>query len=376
MNEGPVLEKLKELSSFSHHKNKALSCRKLDNALIQPCGWSFEENRLTGGVLDSENNFIDNSGFHEYYHIRAPYDSHEVTARHQVCIYIGCFMPIWGHCFTDSFAKMWFLKTKECASLLKDGAIIVYLTTDNNPPKQFLVDLFQEAGLNILNCEHITKLSRFDSLYIPDNCFYIDKESGNRFFTEEYNTIISDIHTRHAEKKGSFPAKLYFTRTKYKSGKQDYGERKIEAIFRESGYTIVAPEDYTVSQQLDFLAHCDIYASTEGSCSHNAVFCRPEATVIILKKSEYVNGYQLAINDVRMLNVKYVDVGKSIYCDKKEPWQGPFFIYPTAKLKSVLGLKTKEKCLLFNMDWICYIVKYNTFMLIIWKWLRRKILRK
>lgn len=74
------------------------------------------------------------------------------------------------------------------------------------------------------------------------------------------------------------------------------------------------------------LQHVKSLVATEGSIAHNAVFCRPGTEVIILRKAFYTNDHQYVINQMRELNVTYIDVHLSLFTND-QPNLGPFFLY-------------------------------------------------
>lgn len=359
LNPGKVANELMATTAYSHHGPRTLKCKRLHHAIVQPCYWEDTLRQLCGGVTDEHGVFQDNSGFHDFFQVKGTYNTNDAIQRNETAIYLGCFIQVWGHVFTDCFAKLWYLTTAEGQKLIHNNVRLIYLTTDGQPLKPYFKEMFALAGIDIDSCEHISQLSCFDTLMLPDNSFYIKQRGGGRYFTNEYVQLIANIHDQVSKARGTFPEKIYFTRTHYIGGKQDYGERAIEQCFRQAGFTIVVPEKLTVIQQVELVAHCNIYASTEGSISHNCIFCRKGATVIILKKGHYVNGYQTAINDVRSLHVIYFDVGLSCFNDRTEPWQGPFFIRPTTQLQVFLGLQSKTVPLLLNIDWYRYLLFCN-----------------
>ena len=67
----------------------------------------------------------------------------------------------------------------------------------------------------------------------------------------------------------------------------------MENVFRKKGFKVFSPEELTVKQQIALLMNCDEFASTEGSCAHNSIFCKPGTKVLILRKADYANSYQI-----------------------------------------------------------------------------------
>jgi len=352
-----LLAKLQTLTSHEHYKNRELTCQEYPDAIIQP--FLCKDGKFGGGVLDSNNNYVYNTGYHEFIHESYPYRENEVDIRRERVLYIGCIYQCWGHLFTDCFAKLWYLETNNYKQLQQEGIKVVYITKDNKPLPQYVFDLFDIAGFDLRPFEHITSHVRFDSVLVPDNSFYLQKEPYERMFTDEYLSLLARIRSNFADREGDYPEKIYLTRTKLCQDQRDYGEIEIEKYMERLGYTIIAPEQHSVEEQINLMVHCKSVVATEGSVSLTSVFCQPGTSLTVLKKGNYTNGYQAAVADAAMLSVTYVEANKSIFNNKITPWVGPFFIYPNKLFRSAVETDLGERCLIFNKEWIRYINDYN-----------------
>lgn len=353
-----LFEKLRTLTSHQHHKNKRLRCACYREALIEP--FIVHKDKYGGGVLTEKNIMVQNSGVHEFINNEAyEYTEDEVAVRDENALYIGCLHSCWGHLFTDGFAKLWYLRTEECKNFINGGGKIVYTTVNNKPLPEYAYKLFEIAGVSLIDFEQIFEITRFKSIYIPDNCFYLQKEPFERMFTDEYLMLIDNIRMKYTNSSEDFPKKIYLSRTKNSKKHRDYGEIEIEKFMQKSGYTIIYPEDHTIDRQISFLANCEAVAATEGSISLNSVFCRPETELLVLKKGAYTNGYQAAVADAAQLSVKYVEANKSIYNNKSEPWAGPFYVLVNKQLRQAVGDIGGKKYYLHHKYWIKYNLYHN-----------------
>ena len=82
--------------------------------------------------------------------------------------------------------------------------------------------------------------------------------------------------------------------------------------------------------------NCKYFAATEGSISHNVIFCQPNTEAIILLKAKYRNGYQPSMNEAANINATYIDVHHTP--NYREPWHGPFFMCLTPELKRFFNI--------------------------------------
>ena len=190
-------------------------------------------------------------------------------------------------------------------------------------------------------------------MYFPEPCFSYDKENCQRFFTKEYVDIVNCLESDicPAEYK-----KIYFTRSGILD-KKDFGEKKIEDLFERNGYKILHPEKMSFDEQISLLKGCDSFACTEGSVSHNVIFCKDKTDVVIIRKCNMINGYQMALNSLRDFSVTYIDSNKTVPANKRHPYLGPFFLYMSDLLADYFNLPHEKFPLGKYAVYLCFVMK-------------------
>lgn len=339
---------------------KKLSYQEFDNAYVLPSKDLWKDGKCFGGVVTANGDFVESSAWHEGKRCdKYEFNESDVIRRDDTCIYMGFYNPCWGHAITDNLKKLWFLKTDKCKDLLAQGAKVIYLTIDNQPMPQYIYRLFALAGVDLSKFELVVDISRFAKIIIPDNSFIAD--SGQRYFTQPYVDTIAKIKANAISQSKIYPEKIYFTRTQLKSNR-DIGEESIEKVFKKKGYTIIAPEQHSVDEQIQMLMHCKLFAATEGSISHNAVFCEPGTDVAIVRKCNDVNKYQMAVNEVADVNVTYIDAHHSTKAPKSAPWVGPFFLYLNSNVRKWANLILLSSPYNFTISWWRYKLNDNSLL--------------
>lgn len=340
--------------------DKELSYQSFENAFVLPSKDLWKDGKCFGGVVTKDGDFVESSAWHEGKRCdKYSFEEKAAITREETVIYMGFYNPCWGHAITDNLKKLWFLKTAEYQELRKNGAKLICLTIDNQPMPSYIHRLFQLADVDLSSFELITGLSRFKRVIIPDNSFIAD--NGQRYFTNQYRETISTIKRNAQVGETQYPKKLYFTRTQLKSNR-DIGEKSIEKVFKKKGYTIVAPEQHCVDDQIQMLMHCNSFAATEGSISHNAVFCNFGTEVVIIRKCNDVNKYQMAVNEVADVNVTYIDAHHSSKAPKNAPWVGPFYMYINSKVEEYFGGRIIHFPRELSLSWWLY--HYNNSALL------------
>lgn len=307
------------LESNNYFLDKKLNCVGYDCATILN-----GSNDIEGGVIDKNNNFVSSSAMCEYNAFPSMPKAYEIQDGDEIVIYIGVLYNVYGHIITDGIKKLWFLFSDYGKSLIEKGAKIAYVAKWDFVP-DYVCQIFDLLGIKIQDAINVQHPTKFPKVYIPDNSF-IKTKDDYRYYTKEYVDIIKRIKNQISKYNEPSYSKIYYSRTKYKS-KREFGERAIEVLFEKmAGYKIVHPEEYSFTEQLQFLSACKSFASTEGSISHNALFLNKGTEIILLRKANYINSYQHTINQIIDASVNYVDVGNSFLASKKEPYKGPFYI--------------------------------------------------
>lgn len=173
----------------------------------------------------------------------------------------------------------------------------------------------------------ITSPTQFANIILPDESFFDDGDQMN--FTAEYREMIDRVRSFAAKNRTLSAAKVY-----YFYGNVQIGEERLAEYFRAKGYEIVSPEKLSTDEQLNVLINADSFASTLGSCSHNSIFLRDGAEVILIPRvGKRLTGFQQTLDQVHPLNVAYVDSSLSIFNKRN----GPYCFIISDRLKNFFG---------------------------------------
>lgn len=344
-----VSEELKRMiepaASCSHRFDEALNVRVQSDAYVAPY---VDWDRSIGCVLDSNGNVVKDSECQEWKEDGGYYNIHQSKTENKDAIFLGFIVTVFGHSFTDDLRKLWFVDTPLFKSLVADGVEVVYTTSWNLPLPDAVREIMIRSGYDISKARHISKLTHFNRIYIPDNC--VKETPHGRVYSKEYEQIINCIKNSFIDIGGRVCDKVYFTRSKYSAGSgKEYGESSIERVFAHLGYVIVAPEELSITEQIYMVRSCHFFAATEGSVAHLSLFCNPGTNVCIVNKVNYLNFHQVMINEFADLNVTYIEAHHSSRADLNHPWWGPFYLCVTKYLERFAGRR------FFHMPyWLCF----------------------
>ena len=328
------LRECKEIGvSIKHRRDLKLGVTELHHGYVS----TFVNWDACGGAITSENECVVDD---PWKNDASFFDFDTAFVEHKRVIYLGNVVNCFGHFFTDNLRKVWFLKTTQGKKLIEEGAEIVY-TTDQAPLIPVAFEIWKMAGVDLSRARLIDKLTRFDVVYIPDNCFF---EIEAKLYTPEWAELVESIKENaiksrpYSSEFGNSSRRVYLTRVGIDNrSKTEIGEREIVKVFKRRGYEIVSPEKLSICEQICLMDGCSHLVATEGSVAHLSLFCKPKTEVVILCKANYNNDYQNVINEYADLNVTYVESHKSVMASKEAPWGGPFYLCVTKYLEQYIG---------------------------------------
>lgn len=335
------------MGDFYYDKQISFVC--LENAVVLP----FLVGEGEGGVVDKDGKFQFNTTLNASFGDGSySYDNEKIQYVERNAIFIGTLYSVFGHVITDDLKKLWFLHSELGKKLLEEGADVVFITWHNQKLKPYVQHILSLAGVNLEAAKCIDVPTKYKHIYVPeDSLLYW---GGKLCYTNEYRKTIEKIEQKIPWDNKPIVDKIYLSRTALHDWR-DYGEKKVEKAFKGQGYMIVHPEQLTFEQQVSLYRRTKEIASTEGSLSHMFLFCRPQTKVVILKKANYVNEYQMMINAFSNVNAIYIDANRSIEC--KNPWDGPFYLSLTRYLKHYLNVR-KLDLFFLRLDFYIYILRF------------------
>ena len=345
---------LKNKISENHYWNKSLHFRNYPNGIILP--YNPRIGFLTGGVINSEGIFIEDSALHEeYYDGSYKFEEKEIIYNNRDAVFLGTWIGIYGHAITDNIKKLWFLNTPEFRELFMDKEVDLLFNFLGEKIPSYIYDILDLLGIEKDRIKRAINIQKYNNVFVPDNSLILHKKT--RYYTNEYKNLIDKIIANSRECKLCEKInsnKIYLTRSKL-NNRKDFGENKIENDFKKSGWTIMSPENYSIQNQVNIYQSCNVIACTEGSISHNLLFCNEGTEAILLRKADFINGYQVMINEMRKIKVTYIDAHHTIK-KKNQPWSGPFFLWETKYFNSYFGI-SGEKNRWLSALWYLYLLR-------------------
>lgn len=321
----------------THFVDKKLNVEVYKDAVVLPYK-ILDDGKWGGGVVTSSGDFLSNTGVHNDSTVGYEYSDDQVVLKDTDVIFLGMFNGVWGHNITDDLRRVWVAIVDSHHDLVANCKF-AYIPIDGFKFSNNFLKLLESVGITEDRLVSINEITRFNTLYIPDECFY-KLDTDVRWFTKEYRDIVSHIKNYFIKKTDDEYLKyekIYFTYSKYKKN-VSYGEKYLEKFFSSLGYEIIAPEDYSLEEQIALLNNCKSLASTVGSCAHNCIFMSQGAEIILIPRTYCLTGYQIALNEVNNLKVTWIDSSLSNHVRRNFPYMGPYCLAITTNLLKVFNV--------------------------------------
>lgn len=262
--------------------------------------------------------------------------------------YLGVFTSCWGHCLLDGTRFLWPIALG-VRGVLPAGVRFVYSiaplelkrcgSSDMLPNFR---ELLECAGVDPSRMVRISEPTAFDELLVADEVF---KRTDDVWRSHVFLPAAVEMFERLSEAAApnALPPfrKVYLSRSKWRKNALDIGEARIgEAFSRDVGFEVVSPEGLSFREMVQLLRETKVLASTEGSLAHNAVFLPRGAELVLLEKINHVNQYQPMVNEMRDLDVTYIEANRTDHVVHRDlAWRGPFFMCITPSLAEFLGCR-------------------------------------
>lgn len=257
-----------------------------------------------GGVCDESKSFVDGFVRNLYskktnFSCVEAYEFNELEAEYfdEEVVFGGVFLTHFGHFLVECLSRLWCFVSDNVTCFDTREIRIAVCTTGEI--QCFMVELIKLLGIDMNRFIFIDRIVRFRKIYIPDQSFYTFSGYSNNYISI-YDKMKEQIVPQKYEK-------IFLTRSKFDKG-DSVNESFLDNVFKNNGFEIIAPEEYSVEEQIAFIAGAKTIACTEGTLSHLALFANAGTTLIILKRHENINLLaQSMINKIKGINVIYVD---------------------------------------------------------------------
>jgi hypothetical protein len=149
----------------------------------------------------------------------------------------------------------------------------LFVTSERNPTSfdklaPWVDDLYRFLGVDFSRATIVNTNVAVDSLLVVQAGSDLGGGAHEAYFDILDETIASRIDRAVGDV--SRPSKIYISRAGSNMQGCFLGERYLESLLAEEGFTLVRPEEHRFAEQLDFYRKADVVIFPEGSACHGA----------------------------------------------------------------------------------------------------------
>lgn len=274
-----------------------------------------------GGVVDETGQYVDLSATYSFVNGAYPFESPEY--RNERVVYCGYLVSHWGHFLVDAVNRLWYF-------LENDPAVDKYVFILKENEQREVRGNYQEFFklLKIWDkLEFISSPTTFREVVVPESGF----QKGVHY-SPKYLRVFDAVAENITVDPDWIPfEKIYMSRSKLSRAAQyEFGFETADHYFEKNGYTILYPETLSLSQMIFFIRNAKTIAAVSGSLPHNLFFGKQGQKLEILERCVLINDWQVYMNQMKELDVTYIDGHLSLYTVSMV---GPFMMGYTECMK-------------------------------------------
>lgn len=297
-----------------------------------------------GGVVDQNGNYIPSSVCDGMCRHEGAYPYDSVQERNARVVYCGAFFTHWGHFLMDATKRLWYF-------LKNDTTVDKYIFT-TFLQDDLLIEKNEIEFLQLLGVwdkiEIINRPTRFQEVIIPEESHkYQQYYSGwhKKMFDVVIAAALEGYHERYVQMEAAkriFFSRSHFIEAKRISNKKgESGQKILDNFFEKNGYQILYPEELSLAEMIRILQASDECAMVEGTLAHNLMFAKEGMKAVILEKRIDYNLYQVYVNEVKDLDVDYIDAYYVLY--PVVSFEGPYYSDYTMQLAAYADARRMER---------------------------------
>ena len=287
--------------------DRKLGIMQVENGIILPAKYVGKP-ASRGGVFENDMTFVagllrNKPPAAGSFGVKGAYEVEEISNSDEEVIFGGVLVGLFGHFVLESLGRMWYILQNR-----QDKRKIVFLNMAGD--QEWFYPFFDLLDIERERIIILKQPTQYKKVIVPEESIHSWYD-----YTQEYLLPYDYIRNRV---KPSNIKKLYLTRSKIKLTERNKGlylcnEEYFEQFYASKGYTVISPEEFSIEEQISMLAGADELASTMGSLSHLALFCKPGIKFTMLTRVDDDTLYpQCLINEAKDIDWYIVDVSMNL----------------------------------------------------------------
>lgn len=185
-------------------------------------------------------------------------------------IYLGHYMPHYGHFLTEGLSCFWGLEVAETWD-----HVVLHPFAWGVDPTAFYARAFAAYGVRADQVELASRPLVCDELLVPERLLQL-----NRSVNLELRRVFARLKARCSSPTTEAVPRLYLSREHVHKKRKITNETAVREQFERWGYVTIYPEELSFDVQIALFSRAQVIAGFAGSALHNVVFCQPDALLL------------------------------------------------------------------------------------------------
>jgi len=210
-------------------------------------------------------------------------------------LYLGHYMPHYGHFLTETLSTFWILETHPAAAFDRIAFHPYFFGRLAGHARHCLAAFgIAPEAVVLLDAEGTGGPVRFEEVVVPERLFRL-WDSADPLLARVFDRIRDAILAGRGRRRDPAPGRdVYLSRRRsYWRGGQRVvaNEGLVEEMFRRRGFLVVNPETVAFPDQVALYAAAPTLAGLSGSALLNCLFQRPGARLLELEHPDIYDDY-------------------------------------------------------------------------------------
>ena len=213
-------------------------------------------------------------------------------------MYGGILYDHFGHFLSESVHRLWYWK--QCLDSVEG---ILFLTSGPESVDEFASyyeELFELWEIDKSKIKLVTDISTVETLYLPHPGSTIG-DSQPKWYEE----VLENLTNLSNYQNSTYPEKVVFSRQNFLHSGKIVGFEAIESYLTDSGYTVIYPEECSLTEQIKYIINAKEVVWEEGSNIHVLdILPRQNIIAYIFKRRRGLKTFDIVLEKkVAQLNI-------------------------------------------------------------------------
>ncbi len=264
-------------------------------------------NSKKAGVVNQNGEYVALSAFEALSEVDSWGGSYQIESAEyldETVLYFGRFWKHWGHFLMDMVSRLWWIIEND---------MNIKIAYDAQEDIQGVYwEFLRLLGVSKNQMVRVENPTRFAKVIVPE-CAHKPGISCNVRYKKIFDIVAQKALQEFEDYDKYRDKSIYFTRMQMKRRIPfEVGERDFERLFSRQGFVVVAPEKYSLVEQIAMIKGAKRVACLSGTLPHNMIFAQDGAELIVVRKTNKPNYRQVSVNQLRKLKVTNIDAHISL----------------------------------------------------------------